>query len=201
MGRKSVAEQRRKEIIKAFYHCVVREGFAKSSVRKIASEAGVQPSALHHYFKGRDEMVEELVIYFTDRIFSALEKKLAAITDPAQRLSAGIEFIYSPEMINPEYAGFFLECCAEARHNHRVRQTIAHLFFRFRKAIVAHLDESPEFEALSLEKKNLVAAMIVAIHEGVELQWFTNPASVDLAEAATATRTLIRALTAQMANT
>ena len=196
MGRKSVAQQRRKEIVQAFYQCVVREGFAKASVRKIASEAGVQPSALHHYFRGRDEMVEELVIYFTDRIFFALEKKLAAITDPALRLSAGIEFIYSPEMIKAEYAGFFLECCAEARHNPRVKQTIAHLFLRFRRAIVAHLDESPEFEALSLEKKNLVAAMIVAIHEGVELQWFADPASINLADAVMATRTLIRALTA-----
>lgn len=199
MGRKSVAEQRRSEIITAFYRCVVQDGFAKTSVRKIAAEAGLLPSAIHHYFKGRDEMVEELVIHFTNRIFRALEKKLAVLNDPANRLSAGIEFIFSPDMINEEYSGFFLECCAESRHNPRVRQTLAGLFRRFRRAIVAHLNESPEFAGLPPEKQQFLAAMIVALHEGVELQWFADPASIDLAAAFVATRAWIGLLTTELA--
>lgn len=199
MGRKSVAKQRRSEIIMAFYQCVVQDGFANTSVRKIAAEAGLLPSAIHHYFKDRDEMVEELVIHFTNRIFSALEKKMAALDDPANRLTAGLAFIFSPDMINEEYSGFFLECCAESRHNPRVRQTLAGLFQRFRRAIVAHLNESLEFAGLPPKKQQLLAAMVVALHEGVELQWFADPASIDLAAVFDVTEAWIGLLTTELA--
>ena len=66
MGRKSRADENRLKIIQAFYRCVVNEGFAKSSIRKVAKEAGVLPSTLHHYFKDRDEMISETVKYYTN---------------------------------------------------------------------------------------------------------------------------------------
>ena len=65
MGRKSMADENRQKIVQAFYRCVVNEGFAKTSLRKVAKEAGVLPSALHHYFKDRDEMISKTVEYFT----------------------------------------------------------------------------------------------------------------------------------------
>jgi len=38
---------------------------------------------------------------------------------PPPGLGHGLEYIFSPAMINKEVTGFFLECCAEARHNYQ----------------------------------------------------------------------------------
>ena len=190
MGRKSKADQRRMEIIKAFYHCVISEGMAGASVRKIAAMAGVQPSVLHHYFAGRDEIMEEAVVYFSDRIFEDFRAQLDR-SGPGRDLEEGMVFIFSKGMINDDYTGFFLECCVAARRNPRVRATLADLFSRFRAAIGGQLSVLDGYTALPKTRQELLSSAIVALHEGMELQWFADPASVNLSRARTLARELI----------
>ncbi|MCP3939893.1 MAG: TetR/AcrR family transcriptional regulator [Desulfobacteraceae bacterium] len=192
MGRKSIADERRTQIILAFYTCVVNHGAAGASIRKIANEAGVLPSTLHHYFTSRNEIIEEAVVYFTDKIFKEFTEKIIPHTDGKIRLSKGIEFLFSQEMISLEATGFFLECCVAARHNSRIKETIADLFARFRGAIMDHLNDMAEFSELAARQKQMCASMIVAFHEGIELQWFADPSAVCLEDALAATRTLIQ---------
>jgi AcrR family transcriptional regulator len=192
MGRKSIADERRTQIVQAFYQCVVQEGAAGASIRKIASQAGVSPSTLHHYFKDRDEIIEEAVVYFTDEIFKRFAEKITPHFDAEVRLSKGLEFIFSSGMINPDHTGFFLECCVAARHNTRIRETIAHLFHRFRAAIMDHLNGMAQFACMEEGQKKICAAMIVALHEGIELQWYADPQRICLEDALNATRALIQ---------
>lgn len=192
MGRKSIAGERRTQIIEAFYRCVVRHGQAWASIRKIADEAGVQPSTLHHYFKSRDEIMEEAVIYFTDMIFKDFHDQMKAWEDAPDPVTKGIEFIFSKGMINVDYTGFFLECCVAARNNERIKNAIAQLFDRFRRAILDHLDGMGGFSHLSETNRRMLSAIIVAIHEGIELQWFADQGAVRLDHAREATQQVIR---------
>ncbi len=185
MGRKSKADQRRIEIIQAFFKCVEDQGIANASIRKIASAAGVQPSTLHHYFKNKEEIIEESVRVYTDRILDHFQDQLdAMVKDPSvsvkEQVDLGLAFIFSDNMINDTHTGFFLECCVAARNNLRIKSTLANLFVRFRTAIIAQLELVPGFEQLDSHKKQLLSSTIVAIHEGIELQWFADPGSVNL---------------------
>lgn len=60
MGRPSLAEKRKSEILDAFGRCVARFGLEGSSLEKIAEEAGMRRSILRHYIGNRDELVEAL---------------------------------------------------------------------------------------------------------------------------------------------
>ena len=191
MGRKSMADTRRQEIIAAFYRCVNSEGLANASIRKIAAQAGVQPSVIHHYFKDRDEMIEHMVDYFSDTIFSDFIAKMRRHKDPESRFFKALEFMYSPGMINEEYSGFFLECCVEARRNPGVRATLARTFRRFRETIIANIDEMDMLGGLSKQQKENYASMLIAIHEGLELQWYIDPRAVSLKKATALTRSII----------
>ncbi len=196
MGRKSKADQRRIEIIQAFSQCVIDQGAAGASVRKIADAAGVKPSTLHHYFKNREEIIEEAVVYFTDRIFEDFREQVATMgvvtgLTGTDRMNQGMEFIFSKGMINEDHTGFFLECLVVARHNPRIRATIADLFRRFRGAIVDQLEQIEGVERLETPQKALLASTIVAIHEGIELQWFADPDGVDLNQILQTTRDII----------
>ncbi|MFW5988695.1 MAG: TetR/AcrR family transcriptional regulator [Desulfosudaceae bacterium] len=191
MGRKSLAEQRRKEIIDAFYHCVNADGMAKASVRKIARKAGLQSSMIHHYFKDRDEMIERMVEAFADNIFNDFIAEIKRYDDPETRFFKALEFMYSPGMINDEYSGFFLECCVEARRNPRVRATLAETFARFRQTIMAYMEEIEIMNHLSAAHKEIHASMLIALHEGLELQWYIDPKAVPLDKAIVLTRQII----------
>ncbi len=191
MGRKSLADTRRKEIIEAFYHCVNAEGMASASVRKIARKAGVQPSMIHHYFKDRDEMIESMVDLFADTIFDNFLDQMRLYNNPEVRFFKALEFMYSPDMINEEYSGFFLECCVEARRNPRVRATMAKTFRRFRQTIIAYMEEMNILDGLPSQQKEGYASLLIALHEGLELQWYIDPDAVSLEKAATLTRQII----------
>ncbi|MFP4446628.1 MAG: TetR/AcrR family transcriptional regulator [Desulfosudaceae bacterium] len=198
MGRKSLAEQRRLEIIHAFYHCVNEDGLARASIRKIARQAGVQPSMIHHYFKDRDEMIAEMVEAFADTIFQAFFAEMKRHTDLETRFFKALEFMYSPGMINDEYSGFFLECCVEARRNPRVRATLARTFERFRQTIIEYMEEIPVMAQLPAARKKNYASMLIAIHEGLELQWFIDPEAVSLDKAVALTRQVIDLMVAEV---
>lgn len=199
MGRKSKADQRRSQIIEAFFHSVTEMGLSNASIRKIAAKAGVQPSVLHHYFSSREEIIEEAVIWFTDRIFKAFQDQVAASQTVAggldhpdrADLDLGMAFIFSKGMINENHTGFFLECCVAARHNPRIRKTLADLFSRFRQAIIDQLEQVPGFNGLSEKEQSVLASTVVAVHEGIELQWFADPDAVSLDKSLEITREIV----------
>lgn len=61
MPRPKIIEERREEILKAFEACIVRKGFAETTLADVAYEAG-HPRPLVRYFIGnRDEMVSCLI--------------------------------------------------------------------------------------------------------------------------------------------
>ncbi|SHJ19496.1 transcriptional regulator, TetR family [Desulfatibacillum alkenivorans DSM 16219] len=180
MGRISLAQTRRNQIIQAFYRCVASLGLAKTSMRAIAKEAGVQPSALHHYFKDRDEMIEEMVEFYTDRFFHVFLEEMARYDDVKERLDKAAEFLFSTSMINEEATSFFYDCCAEAKNNPRVRQSLAKLFRRFRKTILEYFSDLAIQSGLTPQETQDIATLIIAVHEGIELQWHMSPEDVSL---------------------
>lgn len=180
MGRNSLAQARRSQIIQAFYRCVTSQGLAKTSLRAIAREAGVQPSSLHHYFKDRDEMIEEMVAVYTDRFFHGFLEEMARYEDATERLDKAVEFLFSPAMINEEATSFFYDCCAEAKNNPRVRQSLAKLFRRFRQTILEYFSNLAIQSGLDPGEIQDIATLIIAVHEGIELQWHMSPEDVSL---------------------
>ena len=201
MGRKSLADARRGEIVAAFYRCVVKEGFAGASIRKVAKEAGVQPSVLHHYFADRDEMIEEMVTVYADLIIQHFKNDMKECKDPDEQFRYAIHYLFSDSMINDDFTGFFLECLVESRRNPKVRATIAATFRRFRKEITEFIDGLEVFKKLPAATKKTYASMIVAMHEGTELQWFANPKDISLEAAYDTGRLLVELLTDHVAAT
>lgn len=66
--------QRREHLVNAVIACVSEEGFTKTTMRNIAERAGVSPGLLNYYFKSKDELVLEAIMY-------AREGTKAAIAD------------------------------------------------------------------------------------------------------------------------
>lgn len=64
LGRKSIREQRRQEILEALYRCLLRKPYNETSIKDIGAEAGINYAMLHYYFKSK----EDILLCFIDRI-------------------------------------------------------------------------------------------------------------------------------------
>jgi hypothetical protein len=94
-------------------------------------------------------------------------------------------------MVNDAHAIFFYDSWAEAKRNERVRGSFKMLYNRFRKAIMDLLMETWKDSGLSPEDMEDLASMIMAIQDGVSLQWDMDPDNVSLKKMSRMTKQLI----------
>lgn len=82
--------ERRLEILEAARGVAVREGAGGTTLRAIATAAGMEPSAVLYYFDGLSEIVEELVFSASDRFIETITNAVAAAQSPVDRMRAAI---------------------------------------------------------------------------------------------------------------
>src|SRR3546814_6020114 len=71
----------RERLLDAAIACFVRQGIAATSLRAIASEAGVTPALLHYYFGDKAQLVDALVEERMLPAFAAVRGRGAAAGD------------------------------------------------------------------------------------------------------------------------
>ena len=98
MGRKSVADIRREEILDAFETCINTHGFHASSTRRIAAIAGIKQPLIAHYFGNKAAMVQALVARIEGHYIDRLTDVLGAARG-RQRLKRALDFLFGPEVL------------------------------------------------------------------------------------------------------
>lgn len=72
MGRPSLKEKRRAEIVSAFAQVLAQHGYEGATIVAVATRAGIAPGLVHHYFADKAELLssllDELVSRFRARV-------------------------------------------------------------------------------------------------------------------------------------
>ena len=165
-GRKSIAKERRAQILDAFHRCAVRCGLEKASLREVAEEAGLPVSNLHHYFKNRDEMVSELVKQIMGGIIDTLKAEIQDLRDPQTRLKKTFEFLLSPKAQILEDGSLYYDFWSLAHRSKTVRQTFQNQIRDQRETFFELLLETSDISKLSQADKKEMANIIIALVEG-----------------------------------
>lgn len=93
MGRSHLSEGRQR-LVDATLACLARDGYHRSSVRRIAETAGVTAGLLRYYFGGKDELLLEAYRHFKRSALHAyLDEAASAGPDPAGQLEAFVRSV------------------------------------------------------------------------------------------------------------
>src|SRR3984893_389636 len=83
MPKLGMAPARKEQICRAAAAVIAREGFAGSTMRMVAEEAGVSTGMLNHYFANRQDLLTQALVFVSER---TQERYRVAIEDvPAGR--------------------------------------------------------------------------------------------------------------------
>src|SRR3982075_2360410 len=85
----------REQIVRGAAESLLDNGFAGTSVRSIASRAGVAIGNLQCYFPTKSELLVEAWRHLTARSVEELRTALNRLTDPMEVLEAGVESIWA----------------------------------------------------------------------------------------------------------
>jgi len=134
-------DQRRARIVAALKECMLARGYAGTSLSDIARAAGMTPSHLLYYFKGKDAIVNA---YWQSLAEDLLTRLRALESEPLQRrIDLLAEILLSSETASRPELGLFLELCGLAVHQKDLYQTKARFDREFKAWLTHQLEDSP----------------------------------------------------------
>ncbi len=96
------AVDRRRQILDAAIRVFARQGFHSTRVSDIADEAGVAYGLVYHYFKSKEEVLNELFSERWSLLLTAIEEADREGEEPRQKLEAVAGFIVDSYRHDPE---------------------------------------------------------------------------------------------------
>jgi TetR/AcrR family transcriptional regulator, transcriptional repressor of bet genes len=79
---------RREQICRAAATVISREGFAGTTMRMVAEEAGVSTGMLNHYFVNRQDLLEQALVFVSERAQARMREAIEGIPAGRERLAA-----------------------------------------------------------------------------------------------------------------
>ena len=139
-GATAATESTRELIIHAAAESLLENGYAGTSVRSIASRAGVAIGNLQYYFPTKSELLVEAWRHLTARSVEELRTALNRLTDPIQVLEIGVESIWATlrKLGDMQLAAFDL--LVQAPRAERLQAYLPELFTRYREVIQEQID-------------------------------------------------------------
>jgi AcrR family transcriptional regulator len=99
---REAATERRRQILDAAVRVFARQGFHSTRVADIADEADVAYGLVYHYFKSKDEVLNELFSERWSLLLAAIEEADASGESPRSKLAAVAAFIVDSYRHDPE---------------------------------------------------------------------------------------------------
>src|SRR5438128_3327045 len=137
---RTATEGAREQIVRAAAESLLESGYAGTSVRAIASRAGVAIGNLQYYFPSKSELLVEAWRYLTASSVEELRTSLNQLTDPLVVLELGVESIWATlrRLGDMQLAAFDL--LVQAPRAERLQAYLPELFTRYREVIQEQID-------------------------------------------------------------
>ena len=170
---------RRQEILTAAVEVFSSAGFHKGSLRDVADKAGLSQAGVLHHFPSKNHLVEAVLSWRDDESRQRFGRRTRGI----DTIRALVELVEYNQAKTPELVELYATLSAEATtpehpvHDYFVRR-YAWVVDYIRRALEQAADERdlrPGVDCAS------AARCMVALMDGLQVQWLYDRASVDMA--------------------
>ena len=185
MARRLTLPQQRKEetrvrILEAAYRVFARRGYEAATVEEITAECGVAKGALYGHFASKEELFRTILIEHV-RTRAA---ETAALLDPGLPLRESmfriIEASWATCRTDPVWSPLLMECWALAGRDEWGRETVAALFDHCSTALAQFLSGAQRAGLVRADVDvRRAARLLLALNDGLVLQWQAQPDKVD----------------------
>lgn len=115
MNQSFIEEARRRQLVEAAIEVLNVEGYAHTSLSKIAKQAGVSTSLTLYHFKHKQELMMEVLSSIYSGLVEEVRRSLHRASDPRQELRAYISASLDYMGARPRYFGAMIELMFNTR--------------------------------------------------------------------------------------
>jgi len=115
---------RREQICRAAAAVIAREGFAGTTMRLVADEAGVSTGMLNHYFANRQDLLTQALVFVSQRAQARMRAAIADVPPGIGRLVALLDSALQDDDVATETWRVWINSYGEAVRLPELRHTI-----------------------------------------------------------------------------
>ncbi|WP_210014380.1 TetR/AcrR family transcriptional regulator [Pseudomonas palmensis] len=125
MGDSAVAARRKDQVLSAAAECVRMEGFHRASMAQISAAAGMSPGHIHHFFGGKESIIEGVVAREHNELADLIQEVIDNSSE-AGPIAAFVELVpkCADRYMDFNHAALAVEILAEASRNPKVSKLI-----------------------------------------------------------------------------
>lgn len=140
-------DQRRRTIFKALHDCILAKGYTRTTLNDIAADAGMTPSHLLYYFKGKEAILEQYFDEVAVRFLAQFERFEGL--ELAEHVIALADFWFLSPRSTRKEIGFMLECFGAAVNDDILRVTKADFDRQCKRHLADLFAKAPSLSAAS----------------------------------------------------
>ncbi len=175
MPRKTIADIRKEEIVKAFFKVVSEKGLAKATIREVARAAGCNHGILHHYFAGKKQILKGAMDYVATAYKAEMLEGLSKCDSAMSRIEYLISWFLDLSLFNLEFSRVWTEFVNLSKYDPAASAIVLGLYGEMKGVFAETIRggiRSGEFRKLNpIVMANVIAANV----EGSLLLWVAEP--------------------------
>ncbi|MBP2234476.1 TetR/AcrR family transcriptional repressor of bet genes [Sinorhizobium kostiense] len=148
-----ISEIRKRELRRAAFEVLQREGMAGATLEKVAAQAGASKGIVLHYFANKQELFEHAMREANAALKDAVVARLNRAATPLERLEAIIEGNFEERFFQPSICHAWLSLCAEVPRDPQLARIQKVIHARMRSNLMSaliHLLPEDQCEAVAL---------------------------------------------------
>lgn len=167
---------RREQICRAAAAVIAREGFAGSTMRMVAEEAGVSTGMINHYFANRQELLTQALVFVSERTQERYREAIEPLPAGVERLNALLDSALSEDVDMRETWYVWINAYGEAVRLPDLRHTMEERLQSWYDII----DQALEGVAPATDKGAIPWSWrLDAMLNGLAIQMLTSEAALD----------------------
>jgi AcrR family transcriptional regulator len=182
MPRKVIAPQRREQIAEALFDCLADNGHETVTVKDIAKRANLHYGVIHYYFKSKDEIVSEMADAIITRYERLLLERIGTLRSASEKLRVALDFLVDQFIFNRRLNRVFYNLVQMAFERETVRRALRKQLRVYRDHIAEVVRDGIENGEFARRDSGETASLMVALVEGMALQWVIEPKALKRSE-------------------
>jgi AcrR family transcriptional regulator len=170
-------ENHKQKLLDGALECLKSKGYAATTSRDIATAAGGNLGSIGYHFGSKEALLNEaLVLGFKNWTDHLAQGALAVeADDPLERLRLSWDAMAGELDAQKGLLQSFLEALAPAGRSPELREQLANFYCQARDDVAAVVGESLGPDPESKAAARILASLLIAVSDGLQLQWFLEP--------------------------
>ncbi|MFY9265719.1 MAG: TetR/AcrR family transcriptional regulator [Solirubrobacterales bacterium] len=182
------------EILDAALRCLGRDGYAETSLGRVAEEAGVSKRMVLYYFESRALLFDRLATSIGERLIAQLEEAIEGITEPGEVVVAGFGRLWGALTADRALMIAFFGVMIESVTDQQLNGTVSRIKDGFRDLIRRQLDNARAQGRRITVDDEIAVTMVLSGFLGLAIEWLDRGDTPELAAAIENYQQLIAAM-------